>query len=174
MEKGQKVGRIFTSTAFTSVVELVDSKSGKLGFYKFATNVCQISTSWTFFLGKIEQLAAMQLGQKERQRQWTIEAASLSEDAPLILTNEESLCVLPSKEQVETKKSKSKAIEFVCKELRSLRSGMDVVAMALEKGNLRNYTEEQLYDEITKVIAPSELHLFFFPSRFSHSGLSCQ
>lgn len=66
---------------------------------RFATNVCQISTSWTFSLGKIEQLAAMQLGQKERQRQWTIEAASLNEYAPLILTNEESLCVLPSKEQ---------------------------------------------------------------------------
>jgi len=39
----------------------------------------------------------------------------------------------------------------VCEELRSLRSGMDAVAMALEKENLRNYTEEQLYDEITNV-----------------------
>ena len=41
--------------------------------------------------------------------------------------------------------------EFVCEELRSLRSGMDAVAMALEKGNVRNYSEEQLYNEITKV-----------------------
>ena len=31
----------------------------------FATNACQISTSWTFSLGKIEQLEAMQLGQKK-------------------------------------------------------------------------------------------------------------
>ena len=68
---------------------------------------------------------------------------------------------------METKKSKNKAIEFVCEELRSLRSGMDAVAMALEKDNLRNYSEEQLYDEIMKVIASSEFHL-------SHSGLSCQ
>jgi len=52
---------------------------------------------------------------------------------------------------VETRKTKNKAIEFVCEELRSLRSGMDAVAMALEKENLRNYTEEQLFDEITKV-----------------------
>jgi len=69
----------------------------------------------------------------------------------LIATNEESSCALPSKNQVETKKTKNKAIEFVSEELRSLRSGMDAVAMALEKGNLRNYTKEQLYDEITKV-----------------------
>ena len=32
MEKGQKMGSTFTSTAFTSVAELVDSKFGKLGF----------------------------------------------------------------------------------------------------------------------------------------------
>jgi len=32
MEKGQKMGRTFTSIAFTSVVELVGSKFGKLGF----------------------------------------------------------------------------------------------------------------------------------------------
>ena len=32
MEKGQKVGRIFTSTAFTSVAKLVGSKFGQLGF----------------------------------------------------------------------------------------------------------------------------------------------
>ena len=63
---------------------------------------------------------------------------------------------------METKKSKSKVIEFVCEELRSLRSGMDAVAMALEKGNLRNDSEEQLYDYITKVISPSKFH-FFFP-----------
>jgi len=28
---------------------------------------------------------------------------------------------------------------------------MDTVAMAFEKENLKNYTEEQLYEEITKV-----------------------
>ena len=88
---------------------------------------------------------------KERQCQLAREAASSSEDAPLIATNEESSCALPSKNQVETKKIKNKAIGFVCEELRSVRSGIDVVAMALEKENLRNYTEEQLYDEITKV-----------------------
>ena len=48
--------------------------------------------------------------------------ASSSENAPPILTNEESSCALPLKDQVETKKSKNKAIEFVCEELRSLRS----------------------------------------------------
>ena len=69
------------------------------------------------------------------------EAASLSDDVTLIATNEESSSALLSKNQVETKKTKNKAIEFVCEELRSLRSGMDAVVMALEKGNLRNYTE---------------------------------
>jgi len=32
MEKGQKIGSTFTSTAFTSVAQLVGSKFGKLGF----------------------------------------------------------------------------------------------------------------------------------------------
>jgi len=66
-------------------------------------------------------------------------------------TNEESSRALPSKDQVETKKTQNKAIELVCEELRSLRLGMDVVARTLEKANLRNYTKEQLYNEITKV-----------------------
>ena len=72
------------------------------------------------------------VGPKERQRQLAREASS-SEYAPLIATNEESSCALPLKNQVETKKTKNKAIEFVCEELRSLRSGMDAVSMALEK-----------------------------------------
>ncbi|KAJ8428470.1 hypothetical protein Cgig2_017260 [Carnegiea gigantea] len=96
-------------------------------------------------------------GPKERQRQWSREVVSSSEDAPPILTNKESSCALPSKVQVESKKSKNKAIEFMCEELRSLRSGMDVVAMALEEGNLRNYSEEQVYDEITQVKGLSEI-----------------
>ena len=101
--------------------------------------------------GKDRATGSNAAGPKERQRQLAREIASSSEDAPLIPTNEESSCALPLKNQVETKKTKNKAIEFVCEELRSLRSGMDAVAMALEKGNLRNYTEEQLYDDITKV-----------------------
>ena len=116
--------------------------------------------------GKDRATGSNAAGPKERQRQWSREAASSSEDAPPILTNEESSCALPSKVQVESKKSKNKAIEFVCEELRSLRSGMDAVAMALEKGNLRNYSEEQLYDEITQVIAPSAFYLFFSPPDF--------
>jgi len=32
MEKWRKIGSIFTSTAFTSVAQLVGSKFGKLGF----------------------------------------------------------------------------------------------------------------------------------------------
>jgi len=56
---------------------------------------------------------------------------SSSEDAPLIVTNEESSCALPSKKQAETKKTKNKAIEFVCEEMRSLRLGMDKIVMSL-------------------------------------------
>ena len=104
------------------------------------------------------------VGPKERQRQLAREASS-SEDDPLIATNEECSCALSSKDQLETKKIKNKAIEFVCEELRSLRSGMDGVAMALEKRNLRNYAEKQLYDEITKVNSHS-LSLLDMRKRF--------
>ncbi|KAJ8447010.1 hypothetical protein Cgig2_033579 [Carnegiea gigantea] len=113
--------------------------------------------------GKDTTTGSNTVGPKERQRQWSREVASSSEDAPTILTNEESPCALPSKVQVESKKSKNKAIEFVCEELRSLRSGMDAVAMALEKGNARNYSEEQLYDKITQVIAPFAVGTGFSP-----------
>jgi len=71
-------------------------------------------------------------GSKERQHQWTREMVSSSKDAPPILTNEECSCMLPSKDQVKTKKSKNKAFEFMYKELRSFRLGMNAVAMALE------------------------------------------
>jgi len=39
----------------------------------------------------------------------------------------------------------------MCEGLRSFRSGMDAVAMALGKGSLKNYTKEQVHDKITKV-----------------------
>ncbi|KAJ8444512.1 hypothetical protein Cgig2_028327 [Carnegiea gigantea] len=65
-----------------------------------------------------------------------------NEDAPPIPANRKSSCALPLKDQVETKNTKNKAIKFMCEELRSLRLGMDAIAMALEKGNRRNYTEE--------------------------------
>ncbi|KAJ8421608.1 hypothetical protein Cgig2_025496 [Carnegiea gigantea] len=95
---------------------------------------------------------------EEFERLWTREATSSSEDAAPILTNEESSYALLSKDQVETKKSKNKQIEFMFEELRSLRLNMDGLAMAIKKGNLRSYTEEQLYDEITKITTLSKFH----------------
>jgi len=94
--------------------------------------------------GKDKATRSNAAGPKKSERQLAREAVSLSEDAPLTAINEESSCALPLKNQEKTKKTKNKAIEFVCEELRSLRLGMDAVAMAFAKGNLRNYTEEQL------------------------------
>lgn len=41
-------------------------------------------------------------------------------------------------------------------EIRSVKDGLDVIAAALDCGNLWNYTDEQLFEEIEKVSGMSD------------------
>ncbi|KAJ8434478.1 hypothetical protein Cgig2_012112 [Carnegiea gigantea] len=99
----------------------------------------------------------------------SIESSQIGDDIDnedVIFRPWRSLSNPPDNVDEESESKKSKAIEFVCEELRSLGSDMDPIAMALKKGNLRNYSEKQLYDEITQVIAMLAFHLFFPPPDF--------
>ena len=61
------------------------------------------------------------------------------------------------KSNKETKKRKAKYADIVSEELRSIRVGMDAVVAALDRNNLQNYTEEQLFEEIAKIGGMSDV-----------------
>ena len=61
------------------------------------------------------------------------------------------------KSNKETKKRKAKYADIVSEELRSIRVGMDVVVAALDRSNLQNYIEEQLFEEIAKIGGVSDV-----------------
>ena len=61
------------------------------------------------------------------------------------------------KSNKETKKRKAKYDDIVSEELRSIRVGMDVVVAALDRSNLQNYIEEQLFEEIAKIGGVSDV-----------------
>ncbi|XP_028103160.1 uncharacterized protein LOC114302342 [Camellia sinensis] len=50
-----------------------------------------------------------------------------------------------------SKKRENKLGDTLSKEIRSIKEGLDAVAAALDRGNLQNYTNGQLFEEIEKV-----------------------
>lgn len=130
--------------------------------------------------GKDRATGSMAVGPKERQRQWAKQASS-SDDVPSaaateLPTNEASSCGVSSKDQLRTKKTKggNKVLELVCDELKSLNSGVDAVAKAIQQGNSRNYTEEQLFDEITKIDGLSDVYQMKVYQRLSNEPNSAR
>ena len=77
----------------------------------------------------------------------TIETSFLSADA----------YVFAPKSNKETKKRKAKYTNIVSEELRSIRVGMDAVVATLDRSNLQNCTEEQLFEEIAKIRGMSDV-----------------
>ncbi|WJZ85459.1 hypothetical protein VitviT2T_004995 [Vitis vinifera] len=61
------------------------------------------------------------------------------------------------KSNKETKKRKAKYADIVSEELRSIRVGMDAIVAALDRSNLQNYTEKQLFEEIAKIGGMSDV-----------------
>lgn len=55
-----------------------------------------------------------------------------------------------------SKKRENKSGDTLSEEIRSVKDGLDVIAAALDCGNLRNYTDEQLFEEIEKVSGMSD------------------
>ncbi|KAL3535060.1 hypothetical protein ACH5RR_003521 [Cinchona calisaya] len=58
--------------------------------------------------------------------------------------------------QIQEKK-RTRTIDIVSKEIKSIQEGLDAVAAALDRGNLCNYSEDQLYQEIEKVGGMSDI-----------------
>ncbi|KAL3533369.1 hypothetical protein ACH5RR_006890 [Cinchona calisaya] len=55
-----------------------------------------------------------------------------------------------SKPSQENKK-RTRTIDILREEIKSIKEGLDVVAATLDRGNFQNYFEDQLYQEIEKV-----------------------
>ncbi|CAL5434001.1 unnamed protein product [Camellia sinensis] len=55
-----------------------------------------------------------------------------------------------------SKKRKNKSGDTLSEEIRSIKDGLDAVAAVLDRGNLRNYTNGQLFEEIKKVSGMSD------------------
>ncbi|GMP55540.1 hypothetical protein CsSME_00020331 [Camellia sinensis var. sinensis] len=81
--------------------------------------------------------------------------ASHFQHAPI--QNFQKLCQLFEEDRatgsfaVGPKEKKDKSHDTLNEEIRSITDGLHAVAIALDRGNLRNYTDEQLFEEIEKV-----------------------
>ncbi|KAI5652612.1 hypothetical protein M9H77_29799 [Catharanthus roseus] len=56
-----------------------------------------------------------------------------------------------SKQSEERKKKKTRIVDLVSEEIKYLKEGLDVVAAALDCGNVSNIAEEDLFEKIEKV-----------------------
>ncbi|WJZ90869.1 hypothetical protein VitviT2T_009985 [Vitis vinifera] len=132
----------------------------------------------SILLGKDRATGSLATGAKERQLRWAQEQ-NLDDTIPLgssqhgirdetfpyvenEATTETSFSsadasVSAPKSNKETKKRKAKYADIVSEELRSIRVGMDAVVAALDRSNLQNYTEEQLFEEIAKIGGMSDV-----------------
>ncbi|XP_059591582.1 uncharacterized protein At2g29880 isoform X2 [Vitis vinifera] len=132
----------------------------------------------SILLGKDRATGSLAAGAKERQLRWAQEQ-NLDDTIPLgssqhgirdetfayvenEATTETSFSsadasVSAPKSNKETKKRKAKYADIVSEELRSIRVGMDAVVAALDRSNLQNHTEEQLFEEIAKVGGMSDV-----------------
>ena len=81
-----------------------------------------------------------------------------------IRKNEETSSFVPP----STKKKKASLVDVVSVEMMSIKNGLDAVAATLDRGNVCNYTEEQLLEAISvigRMNATSEMKLYEALSR---------
>ncbi|CAL5407355.1 unnamed protein product [Camellia sinensis] len=102
---------------------------------------------------------SLAIGPKEKRLRWvgqqillddenTDHTESLSENFDGIGTQDDQTAKVSCSSN--SKKRKNKLGDTLSKEIRSIKEGLDAVAAALDRGNLRNYTNGQLFEEIEK------------------------
>ncbi|XP_034697323.1 uncharacterized protein LOC117923201 [Vitis riparia] len=128
----------------------------------------------SILLGKDRTTGSLVAGAKERQLRWAQEQ-NLDGTIPLgssqhgirdetfaYVENEATTetffssanaFVSTPKSNKETKKRKAKYADIGSEELRSIRVGMDAVVAVLDRSNLQNYIEDQLFEEIARLEA---------------------
>ncbi|CAL5322908.1 unnamed protein product [Camellia sinensis] len=108
---------------------------------------------------------SLAIGPKEKRLRWagqqillddenTDHTESLSENFDGIGTQDDQTAEVSCSSN--SKKRKNKLGDTLSKEIRSIKEGLDAVAAALDRGNLRNYTNGQLFEEIEKVSGMSD------------------
>ncbi|KAL7258913.1 hypothetical protein ACSBR1_004924 [Camellia fascicularis] len=108
---------------------------------------------------------SLAIGPKEKRLRWagqqilldeenTDHTESLSENFDGIGTQDDQTVEVSCSSN--SKKRKNKSGDTLSEEIRSIKEGLDAVAAALDRGNLRNYTNGQLFEEIEKVSGMSD------------------
>ncbi|KAL7181628.1 hypothetical protein ACSBR1_040511 [Camellia fascicularis] len=108
---------------------------------------------------------SLAIGPKEKRLRWagqqilldeenTDHTESLSENFDGIGTQDDQTAEVSCSSN--SKKRKNKSGDTLSEEIRSIKEGLDAVAIALDRGNLRNYTNGQLFEEIEKVSGMSD------------------
>ncbi|VFQ97800.1 unnamed protein product [Cuscuta campestris] len=212
--KGQKIGGVFSSTAYNVVSKNVSSKFNILcgpthirnrlktlkkhlgmvkdimqngsGFgFNFSTKMLEAEEGvWDAYLkakpkaaflkynpipcyeildelfGKDRATGSRAVSAKQRQMQWAKEQNYMEENEEDAVNdevgkqnnNEES----STSKIEEPKKKKTRMVDVVSEEISLLTASIGEVATAIKLGNQRNYTEEDLFDEIASVGGMSE------------------
>ncbi|XP_028116200.1 uncharacterized protein At2g29880-like [Camellia sinensis] len=108
---------------------------------------------------KDRAIGSLAIGPKEKRLRWagqqillddenTDHTESLSENFDGIGTQDDQTTEVSCSSN--SKKRKNKLGDTLSEEIRSIKEGLDAVATALDRGNLRNYTNGQLFEEIEK------------------------
>ncbi|CAL5385091.1 unnamed protein product [Camellia sinensis] len=109
---------------------------------------------------KDRAIGSLAIGPKEKRLRWagqqillddenTDHTESLSENFDGIGTQDDQTTEVSCSSN--SKKRKNKLGDTLSEEIRSIKEGLDAVAAVLDRGNLRNYTNGQLFEEIEKV-----------------------
>ncbi|KAG8367383.1 hypothetical protein BUALT_Bualt16G0066300 [Buddleja alternifolia] len=175
--KGQKIGGVFTSTAYKAAATNVSSK------FQFSCDSTHAKPAASHFrytpvpnyenldeiFGKDRATGNRAAGVKQRRLEWAREQNSIeehgedewSDERDKYDNNEESstskALTSSKKTSDDSKKKKMRMIDIVREEISMLTASMGEVAIAINLGNQRNYNEEKLFDEIASVGGMTEI-----------------
>ncbi|CAL5381683.1 unnamed protein product [Camellia sinensis] len=139
MLKGQKIGGSFTSSAYRAASNAVNFKRN----LAMAKDMLTIDSGFRY--NHSTQLIEATAGPKEKRLHWNFDGIGIQDDQIV-----EVSC------SSNSKKRKNKSGDTLSKEIRSIKNGLDAIAAALDRGNLRNHTNGKLFEEIEKVRGMSD------------------
>ncbi|GMP86387.1 hypothetical protein CsSME_00039180 [Camellia sinensis var. sinensis] len=160
MLKGQKIGGSFTSFAYRAASNAAKPKASQFRHAPIQNfqKLCQL-------FEKDRATGSLAISPKKKRLRWagqqillddenTDHTESLSENFDGIGTQDDQTAEVSCSSN--SKKRKNKLGDTLSEEIRSIKEGLDAVAAALDRGNLRNYTNGQLFEEIEKVSGMSD------------------
>ncbi|GMP63283.1 hypothetical protein CsSME_00025026 [Camellia sinensis var. sinensis] len=160
MLKGRKIGGSFTSSAYRAANNAAKPKASQFRYAPIQNfqKLCQL-------FEKDRATGSLAIGPKEKRLHWAGQqillddenidhTESLSENYDGIGTQDDQTAEVSCSSN--SKKRKNKSGDTLSEEIRSIKDGLDAIAAALDYGNLQNFTNGQLFEEIEKVSGMSD------------------